>query len=443
MQINLYGRNLAAAAFALNAAKDGFDTTIMSEKPFTTQFSGIDFAHQRVDRGMVLLEPHRAKDLENDLSLFRGQFRSNSLTFLHHVTRWIGNLGITLEDVQVETLFRGQRYPDFFISDQFDALHGLTEHEKRQALFEIDNNMKDRGFKHPKYKNDDNWFASNGYFQMSESTVGKTISANFLMPFMKKIHGGDFRKLIASEHRISWLPNYYPESVTAWIQGSETNVEGKRFKYPQGLSFASFMYKIEKYLDEGFKKQPDNFDEVWSESEAKNSKYKIVYFGSPKRLSAIETFKTTLSAGRSVYFRSTARSSYTLFIVDDEFSAFRLNQRPMDSGLGSCICIEFGASSAHLSSEILLSESVRLCEFLEIPIDPDSCQVEGSRYPMRLEQSPSLHEDIGMTATLLRIRDFFGYPISELNGSINDQVCAALAVNYQIRAENKESIFEF
>ena len=443
MQMHLYGGNLAAATFALNAGKDGLDTIIMSEKPFTTQFSGIEFAHQRVDRGMVLVEPQRAKDLENDLSLFNGQFRSNSLTFLHHVMRWMRNLGIILEEVQVETLFRGQRYPDFFIADQFDALNGLTEQERRQSLIEIDKNVKNKGFKHPINKNDGNWFARNQYYQTSELTIGKTISENFFRPFLKKIHGEDFRKLIASEHRSSWVPFYYPESVSAWMQGSETKVERKVFKYPQGASFAASIYKIEKHLDENFEKRPDNFDEIWSKGETESSKSKNVYFGSPKRLSGIETFKTTLSSGRSIYLLSTAISIYTLFVVDDEFSAFRLNQRPLDSGLGSYICIEFGASSVHLSSEILISESRRLCKYLDLPIDSDFCQVEDSRYPLRLEQSPSLYKDLEMNLNLLRDRNFFGYPISEMNGSINDQVCAALAVNYQIRTENKEPIFEF
>jgi hypothetical protein len=443
MQMHLYGENLAAAVFALNASKDNVDTIIMSEKPITTQFSGIEFAYQRVDRGMVLVEPQRTKDLENDLSLYDGQFRSSSLTFLHHVTRWIRNLGITLEDVRVETLFRGQRYGDFFIADQFDALHGLTEQERRQILFEIDNNMKNKDFTHPKFKNDGDWYARNKYYQSSELTIGKTISENFFKPFLNKMHGGDFQKLIASEHRSSWVPFYYPESVSAWIKGSDTKVERKTFEYLKDASFSGFMYKIEKYLDDNFEKQPDNFEEVWSKGGTTKSKNKNVYFGSPKRLSAIETFKTTLSSGRSVYLRATAKSSYTLFIVDDKFFAFRLNQRPMDLGLGSCICIEFGASSSHLSSETLILESMKLCDYLEIVIDPDFCQVVDSRYPLRLEQSPSLFDDLKSNRDLLRDRNFIGYPISEINGSINDQVCAALAVHHQISTENKESIFEF
>lgn len=439
MQLHVYGENLAAAAFALNARKDGFDTVLMNDKQVATQFSGIEYIQQRVDRGMVLVEPQRTLDLEENISLFHGQFRSNSLTYIHHVTSWMNNLGVQLEDVLVETLFRGQRYGDFFIADQLDALHGLTDQERQQAVFEINRNLTDDEFMHPKYKNDDNWYASRGYYQLAKATVGETISKIFFKPFLNKMHGEDFEKLIASEHRSAWVPFYYPESVIAWFKGHETNVEMKNFKYPQGQSFAGFIHMLEKYLDDNLEKRPDDFEEIWSSGNAKKSKDKKVYFGGPKRLSTIETFRTSLSLGRSVYMRGMAAASYTLFVVDETFNAFRLNQRPIGSEPGSYICVEFGAGASHLSSQNLIMESMKLCEYLGIMVFPEYSQVIDSRYPLRIEQSPSLLEDLEANRNLLFKKNFFGNPISEINGSINDQLCAALALNYQVK---KESNFE-
>jgi hypothetical protein len=442
MELHVYGENLAAAAFSLNAHKNGFIPILMSEKQINTQFSGIEFAHQRVDRGMVFVEPHRPQDLEMDISLYRGQFRSNSLGYIHHVTRWIESLGDLLVDAQVETLFRGQKYSDIFISDQMAALDGLTSQEKKQAKSEIESNLKNKDLIHPKHKNTDSWYAKNRFYQASISTAGETISSQFFKPYLVKMHGQEFQKLIASEHRSSWVPIYYPESVLAWFQGIETNVDGKKFKYPEAGSFAGSLFKMEKYLDQNFEKRPDDFESVWSLCEDVKIQHKRIYFGSSKRLKPIETFRTTLTAGRNVYLRSSENRIYTLFIIDNQFPAFRINQRPMRNGSGSSVCIEFGAASSHLSSDDLIMESKKLCEYLEIDIDPDLSEVVASRYPLRIEQSNSLIKDLEANIELLHRRNYLGYPINELNGSINDQICNALAVNYQLNFESMENNYE-
>lgn len=442
MELHVYGENLAAAAFSFNAHKDGFAPILMSEKKVNTQFSGIEFAHQRVDRGMVFVEPHRPKDLEIDISLYSGQFRSKSLGYLHHVTRWLDSLGDVLADAQVETLFRGQRYSDIFISDQMAALDGLTSQEKRQAKSEIENNLKVKSVIHPKFKNTDSWYARSRFYEASISTVGETISSHFFKPYLVKLHGREFENLIASEHRSSWVPIYYPESVLAWFQGFETNIDEKKFKYPEAGSFAGSLFKLEKYLDQNFEKRPDDFDSVWSLREDEKTQYKRIYFGSSKRLKPIETFRTTLTVGRSVYLRALENRIYTLFIIDNKFAAFRINQRPMSNGSGSSVCIEFGASSSHLSSDELIMESKKLCEYLEIDIDPKLSEVVESRYPLRIEQSNSLIKDLEANIELLHRRNYLGYPINELNGSINDQICNALAVNYQLNVKNMENNYE-
>jgi hypothetical protein len=90
------------------------------------------------------------------------------------------------------------------------------------------------------------------------------------------------------------------------------------------------------------------------------------------------------------------------------------------------VSVEFGSSALSFDDDYLIKQAIHLSETCYVEVDPGTAKVFDSKFPLRIRQSGSISSDIQGVIDELRSRSVFGYPICEINGAINDQICAAL-----------------
>jgi hypothetical protein len=90
------------------------------------------------------------------------------------------------------------------------------------------------------------------------------------------------------------------------------------------------------------------------------------------------------------------------------------------------VSVEFGSSALNFDDNYLIKQSIELSEKWNVQVDPGSAKVFDSKFPLRIGQSGSISSDLREVIDELHSSAVFGYPICEINGAINDQICAAL-----------------
>jgi hypothetical protein len=430
----VFGENLASAIFAFNRLKAGLDVSIGADHDLSTKFAGVQFGSQTVDRGMVLIEPQRSNYPKFDISKYSGECRANALPFLGTVSEWFQKCNLTLDQAQISMLFRGMLLKDFFIADSLNVMHQFSGQEQKSIRNELESSIKklDKN-NHPRKKYHNKWYEENRYLEISRLLHGSTLTEVLLSPYLYKVYGMDAEKLVASEHRSAWAPFYFPESILGCLNGEETGIEEKTFVYPSRIGFSEFISQMELYVNKNVSRNAISFENLESGLSKPDQENKVVaYFESPKKLNQMETFDTQYIKGRCIYIKAYAPITKTVFIVDLEWHAFRLNLRNGESATDGYVCVEFGVAASHQSNENLIQESLKLCRFFEVEVESRSAMVFECRYPLRTRQSEGLFENMHNAIRILRDRGMYGYPIFELNGSINDQICAANATYSEI-----------
>ena len=424
----VFGDNLASAVFAYERIRAGLEVSIASDGPITTKFSGMTFGALRVDRGMVLIEPERKEIAKTGIENYNGEYRSNSIQYLGSVAEWFQEVGLQFDVTKVETYFRGQTMKDFFISDSLEIFGQFTaseisvlqkELEATRVLLDSEN--------HPKNKNGNVWYESRKYVEVAQKIFGGTFFSLVLAPYLQKLYGSECSELVASEHRSAWLPIFYPESLLLGASGKETQIDEKVFVYPSNQGLAQFMHELELTVEESVPRYSVNADGNLPINQKRLLTDETkVFFGSPKKIRKMETFDTRVCSGKSVYFEAKSFSSRTVFIVDSEIDAFRFNVRPGSRGSDGYVSVEFGSSALSFDDDYLIKQSLQLSEKWNVQVDPGSAKVFDSKFPLRIRQSGSISSDLLEVIDELRSSAVFGYPICEVNGAINDQICAAL-----------------
>ena len=424
----VFGDNLAAAVFAFERVRAGLDVSIATNEAITTKFSGITFGEFRVDRGMVLIEPERKEIAKTGIENYSGEYRSNSIQYLGSVAEWFQAAGLQFEVTKVETYFRGQTMKDFFVSDSLEIFGQFTpveisavqkEIEEARRWFDSEN--------HPKNKNGNIWYESTKYVEVAHRIFGETFFNLVLAPYLHKLFGHEYDELVASEHRSAWAPIFYPESLLLGASGRETHIDEKIFIYPANQGFAQFMHELELTLEEGAPKYPINLDDDMSINfNCLFGDEKAVFFGSPKKIRKMETFDSRVCGGKTVYIEAKSLISRTVFIVDSDIDAFRFNVRPGSHVNDGYVSVEFGSSAMNFDDDYLIKQALHLSEKYYVEVDPGTAKVFDSKFPLRIRQSGSISSDLQAVIDELRSKAVFGYPICEINGAINDQICAAL-----------------
>lgn len=424
----VFGDNLASAVFAFERIRAGLDVSIATNGAITTKFSGVTFGDFRVDRGMVLIEPERREIAKTGIENYNGEYRSNSIQYLGSVADWFQEAGLQFEVTKVETYFRGQTMMDFFVSDSLEIFGQFTPEEISAVQKEIE---ASRGWfdseNHPKSKNGNSWYASTKYVEVAHRIFGETFFNLVLAPYLYKLFGREYGELVASEHRSAWVPIFYPESLLLGASGRETDIDEKVFIYPANQGFAQFMHDLELTLEARAPKYPINLDDdlplnlnsLFADEAA-------VFFGSPKKIRSMETFDSRACSGKTVYIGAKSLISRTIFIVDSDIDAFRFNVRPGSHVSDGYVSVEFGSSALSFGDDYLIKQAIHLSEKCCVEVDPGTAKVFDSKFPLRIRQSGSISSDIQGVIDELRSRSVFGYPICEINGAINDQICAAL-----------------
>jgi hypothetical protein len=422
------GDNLASAVFAFERIRAGLEVSIASDVPITTKFSGMTFGTSRVDRGMVLIEPERKGITKTGIENYNGEYRTNAIQYLGSVADWFQEAGLQFEVTKVETYFRGQTMKDFFISDSLEIFGQLNAAEISVVQKELEaTKLWLDSANHPKNKNGNVWYESRKYADVAQRIFGETFFSLVLAPYLQKLYGSECRELVASEHRSAWLPIFYPESLLLGASGRETHIDEKVFTYPTNQGFAQFMHELELTVENSVKRYRVNPDDSLTTNPARLlADETSVFFGNPKKIKKMETFDSRICSGKSVYIEAKSLSSRTVFIVDSEIDAFRFNVRPSSRVSEGYVSIEFGASALNFDNSYLIKQSLELSEKWNVQVDPGSAKVFDSKFPLRTGQSGSISADLLEVIDELRSISVFGYPICEVNGAINDQICAAL-----------------
>jgi hypothetical protein len=424
----VFGENLASAVFAFERRRAELDVSIALDKPVNTQFSGVPFGDLRVDRGMVLIELERPGIKAASLERYKGEYRSQAVPYLGCVSGWFHEVGLNYDVTCVETFFRGEFIKDFFISDSLEIFGLFTEVELSVIRRELESSSgKFSSMNHPKNKTDNTWYETTKYLEVAQLIFGNFFTHSVIVPFLFKLYGEKLSELIASEHRSAWVPVFYPESLLLSVKGDETLIDEKVFHYPIEKGFAEFVYSIEKTVNESVPRASIGQVNIMDSSSYELSpEQRAVFFGSPKMISGIKTLDTQICSGKNVYIQAKASSSRTVFIVDSEIDAFRVNVRPGPSLSDGYVSIEFGSSALEYDDTYLIRQSLELCDRCNVQIYPGTARVIDTKLPLRIGQSRSLSSDLKKLNQELRAKAVLGYPICEVNGAINDQLCAAL-----------------
>lgn len=431
----VFGDNLASAVFAFERIRAGLDVLIASDGPITTKFSGMTFGAFRVDRGMVLIEPERKGIAKTGIENYNGEYRSNAIQYLGSVAEWLQETSLQFEATKVETYFRGQTVKDFFISDSLEIFAQFTAAETSVVQKELEiTRVRLDSENHPKNKNGNVWYESRKYVDVAQRIFGETFFSLVLAPYLQKLYGSECGELVASEHRSAWLPIFYPESLLLGASGRETQIDEKVFIYPTNQGFAQFMHELELTVEKSVTRYRVNPDDNMTTNPASLLADEIpVFFGNPKKIRKMEIFDSRICSGKSVYIEAKTLSSRTVFIVDSEIDAFRFNVRPGSRVSEGYVSVEFGSSALNFDDSYLIKQSLELSEKWNVQVDPGSAKVFDSKFPLRIAQSGSISSDLLKVIDELRSTAVFGYPICEVNGAINDQICAALGTLSDIK----------
>lgn len=421
------GTNLAALICATEISGAGHHVAFSAEKGFAGHFRGIDFGNNREDLGMILLEPPRTES-KAPIDEYAGESRAEAAKYADHFIDWLANRNIQFTDVEVLTLFRGELIEDYFIRDSLKVLDYLNASERDQIRTEIRQNQANNQSDdfHPSNKNTSPEFKNHNFRTAVANTAGETFFNVLFAPWLEKAYGDSSHELVAAEHRIAWMPLYYPETVVQALEGNRSLKEHV-FLYPANSSFAQLISELEEQLRSSpFAVDLSNSSDLLSS----DSDTDEAYFGKPENspVAIPENFsevyfENRFIPGKQILFETIVESSKTIFVADDAYLPIRVNTRSRSTRSEGKISIEFGDNSQGFSDSELISESLKLLGDLGIEVeDSTKCLVSTFAYPLRVI-SPNPRRYF---SHLDKTKKVTGFPIGEFNSSMNDQAIAAL-----------------
>jgi protoporphyrinogen oxidase len=233
--VAIVGSNISALVSAISCARQGLPVVMIgSRKHFGGHFSGMVVEDARFDVGMLFFEFTSFKSEPGiSISTYEDEKLGDAGRFVSTIRDFVDSLGIKYNVAEMPKMIVEERLlDDIFISNRLAALNELST-KTRQAILEETTAAVDRDERHPARKAD---WPVNEAFNLEEISThnhGQTFHRLFMEPMCQKLTGLSTKDLAAKYHRLSWLPLYYPETLSAQLSNQPQPLPETRFHYPE------------------------------------------------------------------------------------------------------------------------------------------------------------------------------------------------------------------
>ena len=233
--VAIVGSNISALVSAISCARQGLPVVMIgSRKHFGGHFSGMVVEDARFDVGMLFFEFTSFKSEPGiSISTYEDEKLGDAGRFVSTIRDFVDSLGIKYNVAEMPKMIVEERLlDDIFISNRLAALNELST-KTRQAILEETTAAADRDERHPARKAD---WPVNEAFNLEEISThnhGQTFHRLFMEPMCQKLTGLSTKDLAAKYHRLSWLPLYYPETLSAQLSNQPQPLPETRFHYPE------------------------------------------------------------------------------------------------------------------------------------------------------------------------------------------------------------------
>ena len=433
MKIKIVGTNLASLVCAYELARKGIAVShVIPESTVTGgHFAGYRSGPNRIDLGMVLLEP-RFADISESPSNYVSESGSSSNVFNSAVFRWIESTDTELIDVPVHSLFNGKCYSDFLIADGLAAILNLAPEISLEIKEQI-RVSRETHIPHPKLKQE------NGYFFKSiEETFtenyGSTFS-NFLLMLARKIGGENSQQLIAKYHRLLWLPFYYPETVLEFLERGESAMTGLTFLTAKDGGIAGFVNSLKNQMKstgqyEELRVSKEHYVSLFGQTpsflnRAENNE--VIFFDSPL-YSNLELTSQRTQISFVIYVSTDSKLPRVTHSLDKESGWFRVSESL--SQVGAAI-VELGAITDLESDSDLEKRALKALEELEItPFSTPEVLRSWISFPISSESNVKSKPDVPTEMVDKSVNRFISYADTR---SLNNQVAMGLRASSELQ----------
>lgn len=233
--VAIVGSNISALVSAISCARQGLPVVMIgSRKHCGGHFAGMVVENARFDVGMLFFEFTSFKSEPGiSISTYEDEKLGDAGRFVSTIRDFIDSLGIKYNVAEMPKMFVEERLlDDIFISNRLAALNELST-KTRQAILEETIGATDRDKRHPAWKAD--WPVNEAFNleDISTHNHGHTFHRLFMEPMCQKLTGLSTKDLAAKYHRLSWLPLYYPETLSAQLSNQPQPLPETRFHYPE------------------------------------------------------------------------------------------------------------------------------------------------------------------------------------------------------------------
>jgi len=250
MGVTIIGSSLAALVAVTRISEKSDVTWVQTSSKIGGHFSGIELDGSMRDAGMVLLEPFEEFDgTIPDFSAFEKESRHDVRSVIPFAFNWLQEYGIEFTPAKVFTNYNGELFQDFYIKDSLDLIRALPDEVKKEIARDIEElNKSDALALHPRNKLNSTVFEEMSYENVVRRTLGPTFLREIISPWADSFSRDYAVSVAAIEHRSTWLPMYFPESISNALSGQRNDFEKyeKEFVVPHGISVGAAIAHLSK-----------------------------------------------------------------------------------------------------------------------------------------------------------------------------------------------------
>jgi hypothetical protein len=421
-----------AALVAVNVLSRKGPVTWVKTNPYVGgHFAGIKQENLFLDLGMVLLEPFSNGDGE-DFSKKEVPIKQTGLKHVGKIFSWLNEKGESFLPVEIQAKVNGSFYNDYLIADNLDFLRGLRDEEKSIIAGQINQIIDSPLLPHPRLKNIDEKFLNLNLSFVQTNTVGDHFFTNYVNSWLKRINSSIGEKLCARDHRLAWIPFYFPETIkeALFVSGS-SSLENRPFWVPAEDTIAGLVNKIQGNLT------IENIDFSVFSADLLDSRNEIYFFTSVKETAQLLDIKLEDSPSQllpvslvivTLMFSASLGNEKVVNVIEDEIGPYRYTLRNLRAdNLVTVISIEFGEEFIDFDDELIVKLGSEFISKEGFQSDYVSAVV--SRPIIRLPYGDSrvvAEANRDLVHNRLQNYDYLGYPIDFGSSSFNDQMLLAL-----------------
>ena len=423
------GSSLAALVAVNDFSRSGPLTWVKTNPYIGGHFAGIKHDNMLLDLGMVLLEPFGGGEnfSKNEVPL-----KQSGLKHVEKIFSWLDKNGEFFLPIEIETKVRGAVFSDYLIADNLDFLSSLSVEEKSIIESQISQIIDSPRVPHPNLKNIDEKFLKMDLSYVQRNTVGDHFFTKYLNSWLNRINSGIGESLCARDHRLAWIPFYYPETIkNALFSSGSDPLEKRPFLVPAQDSIAGLVHKIHSEIN------IENVTLANYSPDLLDSRNEVYFFASVKEIAQLLEIKIEDASAQvflvslvivTLVFDFSLGVEKVVNIIEDEIGPYRYTVRNLKTDkLVSVISIEFGEEFKDCDDNLiekLASEFISKEGF-----EAHYVSAVVSRPKIRLPYGDSrfaAEANRDLVYQRLQNDDFLGYPIDFGSSSFNDQMLLAL-----------------